>query len=141
MVLPEQPVIMLNRVLLCPALGEFGIRSWIAVPPLFLCAATGVAAAGAHVVGDGAWLTVSAPLLFGFAAALALFTGFRARWRRPWRLLLRGAYPVLLVGCALAFDHIRVPVVPALLVGVVTLGLLGLVLARGSRRPAHCGEQ
>ncbi|GAA4828667.1 hypothetical protein [Saccharopolyspora rosea] len=130
-------------MLLCSVLGRLTVRSWVSLPLLFVGSTVGVAAVLDLVVGRAHVLhqdlTVSAPLLFGFAAALTLLSGDQVRWTFRWqRRGLRFPYPLLLAACALTADGVRLPVPAALVVGVVALALLTLLLVRGHRDPVEC---
>ncbi|GAB2665416.1 hypothetical protein GCM10027271_25550 [Saccharopolyspora gloriosae] len=128
-------------MLLCPVLRNLTVRLWIALPPLFLGAATGVAALLAWPFDDGApGFELSVPVLLGFAAGLALLTGGRVRWSNGWqRFGLRFGYPVTMFGGALTIDRIQVPLVPMLALGGTALALLAIFLMRNATTDPHCG--
>ncbi|MGI8308035.1 hypothetical protein [Saccharopolyspora hattusasensis] len=114
------------------------MKSWVFLPLLFVCSAAGVAALlDVLLVRDPSLdqdLSLSAPLLFGFAAGLALFTASHVRWNFRWqRRGLRFSYPLLMVACALAMDGLRLPVVAALAFGPVGAALLAALLVRAYR--------
>lgn len=114
------------------------MKSWVFLPLLFVCSASGAAALldmllGRHPSLDQE-LSLSAPLLFGFAAGLAMFTASHVRWNFRWqRRSLRFSYPLLMVACALATDGLQLPVVAALAVGPVGAALLAVLLVRAYR--------
>ncbi|MFR9729601.1 hypothetical protein ACL03H_10260 [Saccharopolyspora sp. MS10] len=124
---------------LCPVLLDLTVPRWLVLPPLFLGGSTGIAAVLGWAISPGQALEVSAPVLLGFAAALALLSGGRVRWTRDWqRRGLRFAYPAALFGCALAFDRIRLPLLPALTFGAAALALLLLLIAGRQPRRDTC---
>nr|WP_228047033.1 hypothetical protein [Saccharopolyspora sp. HNM0983] len=120
--------------MLCPVLGRLTVWTWLCLPLLFLGSAAGVAALLElllHPIGDAHRdLALSTPLLLGFSAGLALLSSGHVRWAPRWQLLLRGGYPMLMLGCALARDRIELPLPAALLIGLPAAVLLGLVLIR-----------
>ncbi len=124
------------RVLFCAVLGKLTIRSWVSLPLLFLGSATGVAAlidllALRRELTLQSELSLSAPLLFGFAAGLALFSADQVQWRFRWqRLSLRIAYPLAMVACAIALDALTLPIGAALIIGPIAAVLLGAMLKR-----------
>ncbi|MER7009984.1 hypothetical protein ABT324_00955 [Saccharopolyspora sp. NPDC000359] len=132
-------------MLLCSVLGRLAVRSWLLLPVLFLGSASLVAALLSlllqqHPVLDH-HLDLSAPLLFGFAAARAAVSAGHVRWRARWqRRVLRFGYPLLMVGCALAVDGLRVPLLAALVVGPVSVALLATMLVRAYREHAECSH-
>ncbi|WP_233576616.1 hypothetical protein [Saccharopolyspora rhizosphaerae] len=86
-------------------------------------------------------LSLSAPLLFGFAAGLAVFSASHVRWSFRWqRLSLRVAYPLVMIGCAIALDVFTVPLGAALIVGPIAALLLAATLmrTRQARDEADC---
>jgi hypothetical protein len=125
---------MLPAVLLCAALGRLTVRSWILLPVLFLGSASGVAAlldlALRQPDLDG-YLTLSAPLLFGFAAGLTMLSAGHVGWKHRWqRIGLRAGYPMLMITCAIGLDGLALPRVAALAVGPVAAILLATLLIR-----------
>ncbi|MGP4020513.1 hypothetical protein [Saccharopolyspora sp. 5N708] len=88
-------------------------------------------------------LSLSAPLLFGFAAGLTLLSASHVRWSFRWqRRGLRFTYPLLMVACALAMDGVQLPVFAALTVGPVAVALLAVLLTRAyqDRDTPDCAE-
>jgi hypothetical protein len=125
-------------VLLCSVLGRLTVRTWISLPLLFLGSAIGVAALLDLLLRRKLTLDqnldLSAPLLFGFAAGLALLSANHVHWSFRWqRRGLRFSYPLLMVACALAVDQLQLPVVAALTVGPVAAALLAALLLRAYR--------
>ncbi|MBB5155294.1 hypothetical protein BJ970_002828 [Saccharopolyspora phatthalungensis] len=121
-------------MLLCSILGKLTVRSWISLPLLFLGSSVGIAALldqllvrSPHPDRD---VDLSAPLLFGFAAGLALLSAGHVRWSFRWQRILRFSYPLLMVACALAVDGLQLPVFAALTVGPVAVALLTVLLVR-----------
>jgi hypothetical protein len=110
---------------------------WFAVPFLFVAGVLGLTGLGGLASG-----AVREPLelsgaVFGAAAAVTLATGGAVAWRghgRSWRWL-RWLYPaaVLLGGCAV--DGLRVPLVPAVVVGVPALPVIVALVWRYRDRP------
>ncbi|WP_245775582.1 hypothetical protein [Saccharopolyspora flava] len=90
------------------------------------------------VAGD---LSLSAPLLFGFAGGLALFSAGHVKWSFRWqRLSLRVAYPLVMLACAVAMDVFTLPMGAALIIGPIAALLLAglLVRSRQTRDEADC---
>lgn len=122
-------------MLLCAVLGRLTIQSWFALPLLFLGSASGVAALLDLVLrqptsldGD---LTLSAPLLFGFAAGLTMLSAGNVRWNHRWqRFGLRTGYPLLMLACAISMDGLTLPMVAALVIGPIAAMLLTTMLIR-----------
>lgn len=108
--------------------------TWICLPPLFLGSAAGAAALLdllLHPAADTSrHLTLSVPLLLGFAAAIALLSSGHVQWGLRGQLALRGGYPLLMLACALVRDRIELPLQAALLIGAVAGGLSGVLLIR-----------
>ncbi|WP_093271058.1 hypothetical protein [Saccharopolyspora shandongensis] len=124
-------------MLLCSVLGKLTLRTWVSLPLLFLCSAAGVAALldvllVQHVSFDQD-LDLSAPLLFGSAAALTVLSANHVRWTSGWRRSLRFGYPLLMVAGALALDGLRMPVFAALAIGPAAAALLATLLVRAHR--------
>ncbi|TDC96280.1 hypothetical protein E1161_01990 [Saccharopolyspora aridisoli] len=125
-------------MLFCAALGKLTIRSWVSLPLLFLGSATGVAALIDLLALQSAptlrsELSLSAPLLFGFAAGLALFSADQVQWRFRWqRLGLRIGYPLAMVACAVALDALTIPIGAALIIGPIAAVLLASMLMRNA---------
>lgn len=129
----------LSGVQQCSLFGELGIRSWLALPPLFLCGTAGVAAALDRMLAESTSTALSVPLMFGCAAGLAVLSGGQVRWSRRWqRRVLRFGYPVVLLACAVSTDQVLVPLLPMLVVGAATLFVLAALLAR--RPGTRCGQ-
>ncbi|MEB3368281.1 hypothetical protein [Saccharopolyspora mangrovi] len=132
-------------MLLCAVLGKLTVRSWVSLPLLFLGSATGVAALIDLVLLRDptlqSELSLSAPLLFGFAAGLALFSAGHVRWSFRWqRLSLRVAYPLTMIVCAMALDAFTLPMGAALIIGPIAAALLAAMLVRThhTRDEADC---
>ncbi|MDI2028716.1 hypothetical protein QFW96_08845 [Saccharopolyspora sp. TS4A08] len=117
----------------------------MSLPLLFLGCATGVAAlidlmlqTDPTLAGD---LSLSAPLLFGFAGGLALFSAGHVQWSFRWqRLSLRVAYPLAMLVCAIAMDALTLPMSAALIIGPIAALLLAALLVRAhhARDEADC---
>lgn len=126
---------ILFRVLLCAVLGRLTVRSWFFLPLLFLGSASGVAALLDLMLRrpstlDGN-LTLSAPLLFGFAAGLTMLSAGHVQWTHQWqRSGLRIGYPLLMLVCAISMDGVTLPVVAALVIGPIAAMLLATILVR-----------
>ncbi|MDA3627998.1 hypothetical protein [Saccharopolyspora oryzae] len=132
-------------MLLCSVLGRLAVRSWVLLPLLFLGSAAWVAALLQLALQPHSPMTqdldLSAPLLFGFAAALTALSSGHVRWSTRWqRNVLRFAYPLLLVACALAVDGLEVPLVAALVAGPVSAALLIITLVRAYQDHAECSH-
>ena len=133
-------------VLFCAVLGKLTVKSWVSLPLLFLGSATGVAALIDLLLSQRdltleSELSLSAPLLFGFAAGLALFSADQVQWRFRWqRRSLRFAYPLTMVICAIALDALTLPTSAALIIGPVAAVLLAALLMRttANRDEADC---
>ncbi|MFC7340982.1 hypothetical protein [Saccharopolyspora griseoalba] len=128
---------MLLAVLLCAFLGRLTIRSWMLLPLLFLGSASGVAALLDHALRqpdlDG-YLTLSTPLLFGFAAGLTIVSAGNVRWGQRWqRIGLRFGYPVLMIACAIGLNGLVLPRAVALAIGPLAVLLLATLLVRTHR--------
>ncbi|GAA2778361.1 hypothetical protein [Saccharopolyspora taberi] len=129
--------------MLCSALGGMTVKAWIALPLLCVGSAIGIAAMLELLISavpmlDGE-LSVSAPLLFGFTAAVTFAGSGQVQWRsRLQRRLLRAGYPLAVLAAGLPVDALRLPVVLALAVGPVAIALLTVVLVRGSARRTSC---
>ncbi|WP_235874715.1 hypothetical protein [Saccharopolyspora aridisoli] len=110
----------------------------MSLPLLFLGSATGVAALIDLLALQSAptlrsELSLSAPLLFGFAAGLALFSADQVQWRFRWqRLGLRIGYPLAMVACAVALDALTIPIGAALIIGPIAAVLLASMLMRNA---------
>lgn len=120
---------------LCPALGKLAPARWLALPLLFLGSAGGLTALLELVITpDPAYnedVAVSAPLLFGCAAALTLLTGTKVTWAsRVQRGVLLPGYPIVLLTCALGLDDLHVPMAAALPLGAIAATLLIVLLVR-----------
>ncbi|MEV0051643.1 hypothetical protein AB0H34_14225 [Saccharopolyspora shandongensis] len=124
-------------MLLCSVLGKLTLRTWVSLPLLFLCSAAGVAALLnvllVQYVSFDQDLDLSAPLLFGSAAALTVLSANHVHWTSGWQRRLRFGYPLLMVACALALDGLRVPVFAALAIGPAAAALLATLLVRAHR--------
>ncbi|MCI2416606.1 hypothetical protein MOQ72_04160 [Saccharopolyspora sp. K220] len=136
-----------RRVLLCSVLGTLTVRSWVSLPLLFLGSVAGVAALLDLLFEQNPApnddLSLSAPLLFGFAAGLSLLSGSHVRWSFQWqRRGLRFTYPLLMVACALATDGLQLPVFAALTIGPVAAALLAVLLIRAyqDRDAPECAQ-
>lgn len=129
--------------MLCSALGRLTVKAWVALPLLCVGSAVGIAALLELLIsGDPVLhrdLTMSAPLLFGFAGALTFLGSSQVQWRsdrqRRW---LRSGYPLAVLAAGLAVDALRIPVIAALTVGPVAVAVLVVLLVRGSARQAPC---
>lgn len=126
-------------------LGKLTVRSWVSLPLLFLGSATGVAALiDLMLLRDPilqSELSLSAPLLFGFAAGLALLSANQVQWSFRWqRLSLRVAYPLAMIICAIALDALTLPMGAALIIGPIAAVLLATMLIRThhARDEADC---
>jgi hypothetical protein len=132
-------------VLSCPAFGTLAVRSWVLLPVLFLGSSAGVAALLKltllrHPAYDPD-VTLSAPLLFGFAATLALLSASSVQWSSPrQRRWLRMGYPVLMLGGALGLDSFQLPLIAALGIGTVAVTLLAVLVFHSYDRPLECSE-
>nr|WP_218888805.1 hypothetical protein [Saccharopolyspora hordei] len=129
----------------CSVLGNLAVRSWVFLPLLFLGSAGWVAALLSLALQEHPTveqdLSLSAPLLFGSAAALTAVTAGHVHWRsRAQRRFLRTAYPLLLLACALGHDALRLPVLAVLVVGPVPVAVLATVLVRAHRDQAKCSH-
>ncbi|GAA0515734.1 hypothetical protein GCM10011581_47190 [Saccharopolyspora subtropica] len=107
----------------------------MSLPLLFVGSAAGVAALLDVLLSHDRTLdqelSLSAPLLFGFAAALSMLSANHVRWTFRWqRRGLRFSYPLLMLVCALALPGLELPVVAALTVGPVAFALLAALLVR-----------
>lgn len=119
------------------------MRSWLSLPLLFLGSAAGVAASLVLMLDQHPTLVrdvvLSAPLLFGVAATLALLSGSNVRWAARWqRRWLRFTYPAALFGVALGTDFLHVPAPLALMSGIVATTLLVAFLIRSFRHSPRC---
>lgn len=115
------------------------MRSWVFLPLLFLGSAVGVAALLdlllRRKLALDQELDLSAPLLFGFAAGLALLSAGHVRWSYRWqRHGLRVSYPLLMVACALVVDTLQLTVAAALTIGSVAAALLAVLLVRAHHK-------
>ncbi|GAB3276961.1 hypothetical protein GCM10027563_04460 [Parasphingorhabdus pacifica] len=132
-------------VLLCPSLGDLTVRSWVTLPLLFLGSSAGITAVLGLLVESQPTLTqsvaLSAPLLFGVAATLALISGHHVRWAARWqRRWLRFPYPGVMLVIALGNDYLRVPALVALVAGAVATTLLVVFVVRTAREPTECSS-
>ena len=121
------------------------MRSWLSLPLLFLGSAAGIAASLVLMLDQHPTLVrdvvLSAPLLFGVAATLALLSGSHVRWAaRRQRRWLRFTYPSALFGIALGTDFLHIPAPLALASGVVATTLLVAFLVRNFRRSSQCSS-
>ena len=129
--------------MLCSALGRLTLKAWVALPLLCVGSAVGIAALLELLVSSTpvlrSELTLSAPLLFGFAGALTYLGSSQVRWtsdrQRRW---LRPGYPLAVLAAGLAVDALEIPLVVALGVGSVAIAVLVVVLVRGSTRQVPC---
>jgi hypothetical protein len=127
-------------VLHCPALNDLGLRTWLALPLLFVCSAAGFAALVAVTV-DATVIDLSPPLLLGSAAALSVLTGSHVAWPSPaHRRALMAIYPGSMVACALSLDRALLPTTSTLAIGLASALVLTAVLIRNqSRAPCPTG--
>ncbi|GDY32457.1 hypothetical protein [Gandjariella thermophila] len=110
---------------------------WFAVPLLFVAGVLGLTGLGVLVTG-----AVREPLqlsgtLCGAAAAVTFATGDAVSWPgggRPWRWVRR-LYPLAVLLGGVAVDGVRLPVVPAVVVGLGALALVGAMVVRYRDRP------
>ncbi|MBB5909704.1 hypothetical protein [Actinoalloteichus hymeniacidonis] len=110
--------------MLCRVADLVTVRSWLLLPPLFLATVAGVAGAICGIVG--AEVSLSGPILFGSASAIAMVTSVDVNWHGIRALRWAGwGYIALLLVPALLIDSIELPVPVALALGLVGISCWG----------------
>lgn len=109
------------------------MRTWLALPLLFVAAVLGLTAVPLLVVGRP--IEVYGPL-FGAAVAIGFATGGDAAWRAGWqRNWLRWSYLAGLGVVGVSLDGVLLPALVAAAVGLPSTAVLAVLVRRLRRAP------